>query len=213
MEQRFPFQLSPLPYGYIGLMPHCDANTLYYHHDEFYSASIYDLNNLVVHHRLSDRTLEQILMEDINLPTTQLNRLKNQAGSVYNHRMYFDGITAKAGTPPVNRLTEVIIATYGSMDQFERLMTEAAESIIGSGWVWLVAEGNQGIHIATTINNEVVSLGAVTPILILDMWEHAYFSNQHFNKAAYVANWFSLINWGVADQRYLSAVDSSPGVG
>lgn len=213
MEQQFPFQLSPLPYGYIGLMPHCDANTLYYHHDEFYSAAVYDLNNLLVHHRLTDRTMKQLLTEDINLPAVQLNRLKNQAGSVYNHRMYFDGISAKAGTPPVNRLTEVIIATYGSMAKFERLMTEAAQSIIGSGWVWLVAEGDHGIHIAITINNEVVPLASVTPVLILDMWEHAYFSNQHFNIPAYVANWFSLINWDAADQRYLGALNGAAAVG
>lgn len=213
MEQQFPFQLSPLPYGYIGLMPHCDANTLYYHHDEFYSKSVYDLNNLVVHHRLTDRTLEQLLTEDINLPAAQLNRLRNEAGSVYNHRMYFDGISAKAGTPPVNRLTEAIIATYGSMAGFEQLMTEAAQSVIGSGWVWLAAEGSHGIHIATTINNEVVPLASVTPILVLDMWEHAYFSNQHFNIPAYVANWFSLINWNAADLRYLEAFNGTAAVG
>ena len=211
MEQRFPFQLTPLPYGYIGLMPHCDANTLYYHHDEFYSRSIYELNNLAVHHRLTDRTLAQLITEDFNLPTTQLNRLKNSAGSAYNHRMYFDGIVSKSGTPPINDLTEALIATYGSMSQFEQLLTEAAQSIIGSGWVWLVSEGSNGLHIATTINNEVVPLMSVTPILVLDMWEHAYFSNQHFNKAAYVANWFSLINWSTANQLYTDSLEAGTG--
>lgn len=213
MDQQFPFQLSPLPYGYIELMPYCDANTLYYHHDKFYASSVYYLNNLVAHHRLTDRTLEQLLTEDINLPTTQLNRLKNEAGSVYNHRMYFDGITARAGTPPVNRLTEAIISTYGSMAKFEQLMTEAAQSIIGSGWVWLVLERNHGIHIATTINNEIVPLASVTPILILDMWEHAYFPIQHFNIPAYVATWFSLINWNLANQRYLGTLNEAAAVG
>lgn len=213
MEQQFPFQLSPLPYGYIELMPYCDANTLYYHHDKFYSASIYNLNNLVAQHRLTDRTLNQLLTEDIDLPTTQLIRLRNEAGSVYNHQMYFDGITPRVGTPPVNRLTEAIIATYGSMAKFEQLMTEAAQSIIGSGWVWLVAEGGHGIHIATTINNEVVPLTSVTPILILDMWEHAYFTIQHFNIPAYVATWFSLINWNLADQRYRGALKGTVAVG
>lgn len=211
MEQRFPFQLTPLPYGYIGLMPHCDANTLYYHHDEFYSRSIYELNNLAVHHRLTDRTLAQLISEEYNIPVTQQNRLRNAAGSTYNHRMYFNGISAKSGTPPINDLTEEIIATYGSIDQFEQLLTEAAQSIIGSGWVWLVSEGSHGLHIATTINNEVVPLMSVTPILVLDMWEHAYFSNQHFNKAAYVANWFSLINWSTANQLYTDSLEAGPG--
>ena len=210
MEQRFPFQLTPLPYGYIGLMPHCDANTLYYHHDEFYSRAIYELNNLAVHHRLTDRTLAQLISEEYNIPVVQQNRLRNAAGSTYNHRMYFNGISAKSGTPPMNNLTEEIITTYGSMDKFEQLLTEAAQSIIGSGWVWLVSEGPHGLHIATTANNEVVPLMSVTPILVLDMWEHAYFSNQHFNKAAYVANWFSLINWSVANQLYTDSMEAEP---
>jgi len=209
MEQEFPFQVTQLPYGYTGLIPHCDANTLYYHHGQLYSNAVGELNDLAVHHRLTDRTLNQLLTEDINIPTTQRNRIKNAAGSAHNHRMYFEGINAQSGTPPVNRLTEEIIATYGSMEKFERLMTEAAQSIIGSGWVWLVAEGDHGIHIATTSNNEVVPLASVTPVLILDMWEHAYFCSQHFNKAAYVADWFSLINWVTADQLYTDALNGS----
>ena len=209
MEQTFPFQSAQLPYSYVALMPHCDANTLYYHHDRYYAETVYELNRLAVQHRLTDRTLGQLATEDFNLPTTQLNRLRNAAGAVYNHQMYFDGISCKAGTPPFNQLTNEINTTYGSMGQFQQLLTEAAESIIGSGWVWLVAEGNKGIHIATTINNEVVPLASVTPILILDMWEHAYLSMEHFNKAGYVATWFSLINWDRANQLYMTALSNA----
>ena len=92
------------------------------------------------------------------------------------------------------------------MSQVQQLLTEAADSIIGSGWVWLVAEGDHGIHISTTINNEVVPLASVTPVLILDLWEHSYLTMEHFNKAAYVDTWFSLINWTTAEDRYLSAL-------
>lgn len=209
MEQFFPFQLYPLPYSYIALMPHCDANTLYYHHDQCYADSVYELNNLVVRHRLTHMSLSQLLAEDINLPTAQLNRLRSAAGAVYNHQLYFEGIACKAGQPPFNRLTEAIITTYGSMPAFQQLLTEAAASIIGSGWVWLIAEGNKGIHIATTPNNEVVDLQAVSPILVLDMWEHAYLSVDHFDKASYVDTWFSLIDWGRAEQRYLAALNAA----
>ena len=169
MEQYFPFQSSPLPYSYVALMPHCEANTLYYHHDEYFTNAVYELNNLVVHHRLTRMSLSQLATEDINLPAALLARLRSAAGAVYNHQLYFDSISCKAGQPPVNRLTEEIAASYGSMDRFRRLMTEAAESIIGSGWVWLVAEGARGIHLATTPNNEVVALASVTPLLVLDM--------------------------------------------
>lgn len=209
MEQYFPFQTSQLPYSYVALMPHCDANTLYYHHDKYYAETVYELNRLAVRHRLTDQSLSQLATQDYNIPTAQQNRLKNAAGAVYNHQLYFDGISCKAGTPPFNRLTEVITTTYGSMSRFQQLLTEAAESIIGSGWVWLVAEGSKGIHIATTINNEVVPLDSVTPILILDMWEHAYLTLDHFDKPSYVSTWFDLINWNRAEERYLSALGTA----
>lgn len=206
MEQYFPFQASQLPYSYVSLMPHCDANTLYYHHDKYYAEAVYELNHLAVRHRLTDQSLTQLATTDYNLPTAQLNRLRSAAGAVYNHQLYFDGISCKSGPPPFNRLTEAITATYGSMARFQQLLTEAAESVIGSGWVWLVAEGSKGIHISTTINNEVVPLEAVTPILLLDIWEHAYLTLDHFNKPDYVATWFALIDWGKAEERYLTAL-------
>ncbi len=209
MEQNFPFQSSPLPYSYVALMPHCDANTLYYHHDKYYAESVYELNRLVVRHRLTDRTLSQLVTEDYNLPAAQLARLKSAAGAVYNHQLYFDGISCKAGQPPFNRLTDAITSTYGSMARFQQLLTQAAESIIGSGWVWLVAEGDRGIHISTTINNEVVPLSSVTPLLVMDMWEHAYLTLDHFNKPTYVDTWFSLIDWTRANQRYLDALSNT----
>lgn len=209
MEQHFPFQASPLPFGYVSLMPHCDANTLYYHHDDFLAKEIHTLNNLVVHHRLSDRSLTQLVTEDFNLPAAQLRRLKSAAGAVFNHQLYFGGMACRAGQPPFNRLTEAITATYGSMAQFQRLLTGAAESIIGSGWVWLVAEGNKGIHIATTENNDVVALGSVSPVLVLDMWEHAYQAQYHFDMAGYVNTWFSFIDWPVAEARYLAALSGA----
>lgn len=207
MEQYFPFQVPALPYSYVALMPHCDANTLFYHHDTFFAEAVYELNHLVVRHRLTDRSLSQLLTEDINLPTAQLNRLHSAAGSVFNHQFYFDGMNCKAGQPPFNRLTEEIATTYGSMSRFQQLLIEAAQSIIGSGWIWLVAEGDKGIHIATTENNDVVALASVTPLLALDMWEHAYLSLDHFDKAHYVETWFSLINWEAANAKYLDAVN------
>ena len=205
MEQHFPFQSSQLPYSYVALMPHCDANTLYYHHDQYYAESVYELNNLAVRHRLTHLSLSQLLTEDLNLPTAQLNRLRNAAGSVYNHQIYFDGLNCKAGQPPFNRLTDEITTTYGSMSRFQQLLIEAAESIIGSGWVWLVAEGDKGIHIVTTANNEVVDLAYVSPLLILDMWEHAYLTLDHFNIPHYVETWFALINWDLANAKYMEA--------
>jgi len=212
MEQYFPFQTTQLPFSYVALMPHCDANTLYYHHGQYYDSEVYRLNQLAVRHRLTQLSLTQLLTEDIQLPAAQLRRLRSTAGAVFNHQLYFEGMTCQSGQPPVNSLTAAIIAAYGSMPRFQQLMLEAAQSIIGSGWVWLVVEGDQGIHIATTENNDVVALASVTPLLIMDIWEHAYQTQAHTGMAEYVENWFSLIDWGVANQRYLEAGGAQQGL-
>ena len=209
MSQRYPFQTMTLGFGLSSLSPYCDPDTLYLHHGQYYAQKVRELNHLVSKHRFTNLSLEELLTQDINMPAVQLARLKGAAGAVYNHQLYFDSISCKAGQPPVNRLTEEIAASYGSMDRFRRLMTEAAESIIGSGWVWLVAEGNKGIHITTTPNNEVAPLASVTPVLIADLWEHAYLSMDHFNKPSYMEDWFSLINWSRAEERYLSALGTA----
>lgn len=206
LDQYFPFQAFALPDSYVSMLPECDAHSLYYGHDDFYVNDTHTLNQLVMMHRLTDYSLIELLTAtDINLPAPQLARLRDAAGSVYNHQLYFDGLTCMKDQPPTIRVTEAIIAAYGSTENFRRLMTAAAGSIIGSGWVWLVFENNRGLHIVTTSNNDTVDLTSVTPILNLDMWEHAYIRQDPFNKAGYVDTWFSLINWGAAETRYMTA--------
>lgn len=206
LDQYFPFQAFALPNSYLSMLPECDAHSLYYGHDEFYVNATQTLNQLVTMHRLTDYSLIELLTAaNINLPVTQLTRLQDAAGSVYNHQLYFDGLTCTKGRPPVIRVTEAIIAAYGSMENFRRMLTAAAASVIGSGWVWLVFEKNRGLHLVTTANNHTVDLSSVTPILNLDIWEHAYIRQHPFNQAAYVDDWFSLINWSSAETRYMTA--------
>ena len=206
LDQYFPFQAFALPNSYLSMLPECDARSLYYGHDAFYVNAAHTLNQLVTTHRLTDYSLIEILTAaNINLPAAQLTRLRDAAGSVYNHQLYFDGLTCAKGQPPIIRVTEAIIAAYGSTENFRRMVTEAAASIVGSGWVWLVFEKNRGLHLVTTANNQTVDLTSVTPILNLDMWEHAYIRRHPFNQAAYVDDWFSLINWSSAETRYMTA--------
>ena len=90
------------------------------------------------------------------------------------------------------------------MPRFQRLLLEAAQSLPGSGWVWLVVERNAGLHIVTTQNNQVVSLHAIQPIFVIDMWEHAYFLDYFFDVEQYISRWFTFIDWDKAEQRFLS---------
>ena len=142
---------------------------------------------------------------DISLPRSQLARLKGAAGAVYNHELYFDGIQSTISTPPLNQLTGVLIGVYGSMNAFKRLLLEAAESLPGAGWVWLVAERSGGPHIVITDNNETVDLQAVQPIFVADLWEHAYFLDDQFNKEKYLDYWFSFLDWKKAEARFESS--------
>ena len=202
MDQRYPFQPATLGFGLSSLSPYCDPDTLYLHHDQYYARKVRELNHLVSQHHLTDLTMGELLTRDINIPTVHLNRLRNAAGAVYNHELYFDGIQSTMDTPPLNKLTAVLIGVYGSMGAFKRLLLEAAESLPGVGWVWLVAERSGGPHIVITDNNEPVDLRAVQPIFVADLWEHAYFLDDQFNKEKYLDYWFSFLDWEKAEARF-----------
>lgn len=202
MSQYYPFPVYPLPYPYVSLMPCNDADTLYAHH-QYYVRAVRQLNRLVVRYGLMDNSLEELIGQELNLPPTPAREIQDLAGLVYNHRLYFDGMSAEAAPPPENALTEEIAATYGSMDQFKDILKASADSVFGSGWVWLILEGG-GLHLATTVNNETVSLNAVTPIFVLDVWEHAYFPIHRFQKSVYLDDWFSRVNWERAERNFLN---------
>lgn len=118
MNQRYPFEAFPLPYSYISLMPRCDANTLYFHHDQYYVNEVFRLNRLVEQHRLTSWSLKDLLTKEINLPIVHANRVRDSAGSVYNHQLYFDGVTTEAFYPLYSPLSEQLMATYGSFRTF-----------------------------------------------------------------------------------------------
>ncbi|WP_295579117.1 superoxide dismutase [uncultured Oscillibacter sp.] len=205
MGHQYPFKPIRIPYSMMALSPYLAPDTLYVHY-QHYQGRVRELNRLVVQHRLTDLTLEEILTQKINLPVVQEERLKNAAGAVFNHELFFDGLKAEAGAPPLNHLVEVLIATYGSMARFRQLLLEAAQSLPGVGWVWLVGEQNGGLHLVVTRDNGTVQLDAVKPILVLDLWEHAYFLDNWFDLPRYVDTWFSLIDWDRANARFQSAV-------
>lgn len=209
MTQQYPFQAVTLNFGLSSLSPYCDPDTLYLHHGQYYAQRVRELNSLVARHRLTNLNLEELITQDINLPPAQLSRLKEAAGAVYNHELYFGSIQPTMGTPPLNRLVGVLIGIYGSMNAFKRMLLEAAESIPGAGWVWLVAERSGGPHIVITDNNEVVNLQAVQPLFIIDMWEHAYFLDDQFDKEKYLDCWFSFLDWKKAEARFESAHTSA----
>jgi Fe-Mn family superoxide dismutase len=206
MNHTYPFLVQPLPYSYISLSPYCDPDTLYMHHNQYYAQKVRDLNRLVTEHRLENWTLEDLVTQDLNLPTVQAERVRGTAGAVYNHELYFDSLrNTPQEEPPLNRLVGDLVTVYGSIPRFKQLLREAAASLPGVGWVWLVAERQGGAHIVITDNNDVVSLSNVQPLFVMDLWEHAYFLDYQFDVAQYVEVWLSFLDWEKANARYLSS--------
>ena len=208
MNNQYPFQAQPLPYSYIALVPYCDADTLYLHHAQYYAKKVCELNTLVRQHRLEHLTLEEILTRRINLPVVQEERLKSVAGAVYNHQLFFDGITDTPKEPPLNQIVGEVVAKYGTMDRFGKLIAQAAGSLLGAGWVFLTYEKTAGLAIVVTCNCETVALQSVTPLLAVDLWEHSYFLMNQFDREKYVDGWLSLIDWDKAEIRYQKALQS-----
>lgn len=204
MAQYYPFPAYPLPYPYVSLLPCFDADTIYAHH-RYYTNGVEALNRLTVRYGLIEKSLEEMISQDLNLPPVPEQEVKNLAGLVHNHQLYFDGMSCEAGNPPENALTEALKATYGSMEDFKRILIEAAQSVHGSGWLWLILEAGR-LHLATTQNNETVGLDVVSPILLADLWEHAYFPIHRFDLMVYLNDWFARINWDRAERAYLRAL-------
>ena len=201
MYQHYPFPQVPLPYSYVSLMPGVYADNLYDHHQYYYSG-VRALNRAAVRMNVMDKELKELIGGELNLPPLEERLIRDRAGMVYNHQLYFQSLRGERGVPPENAITQELEAVHGSMENFRRLVMEAGDSLIGSGWLWLILEGG-GLHLALTPNNETVSLGAVTPILVIDLWEHSYFPVHHFDRGAYINDCFHRINWSLAEQNFL----------
>lgn len=203
MENEFyPFINLPLPYDYGALEPNIDAQTMHLHHDRHLQTYIDNLNAaLQGQPSLQRLSLTELIENASRMPTGMQATIRNNAGGVYNHRFYFDGMQPATGQMPVGALAQAIDRDFGSLDHFREAFDQAALSVFGSGYAWLVYDGTR-LRILTTANQNCPLESGLCPVLTADVWEHAYYL-KHFNKRAdYLADWFPLINWEQAEQRY-----------
>lgn len=193
MKQTYPFNLIPLPYDYNALEPYMDEETLHYHHDKHLKTYVDNLNAL-----LKDRpeyhtwTLEEILTRLDEFPEEMREPVMNNAGGVYNHQLFFEMMH-----PPVNEnpMLPLLEKSFGSYEEFVESMRAHAMTQFGSGYAWLVINPDNQLEILNTPNqNNPISNGN-TPLLCIDVWEHAYYLKYRNLRKDYVTNWFHLINW------------------
>lgn len=201
--ETYPFVVRPLPYAYDALVPVLDQETLTFHHDKHYKTYVDNLNSALSDYpELQGKSLKELLTEIDLLPAPVRTSIRNNGGGVFNHELYFDSMKSPVGQDPTGALAEAIDRDFGSYKQWKEQMKQAAMGQFGSGWAFLVADRDGKLSIVQTANQNVPNLDDYTPILLVDVWEHAYYLQYQNRRADYLEGWFGLINWRKAGMRY-----------
>ncbi len=203
------FTLPALPYDYEALEPTIDAETMRLHHTKHHQAYVDKLNEAVSEDpSLEGRSLVEILGRISSLP----NKVRNNGGGHWNHSFFWESMKP-GGSPPVGQFAAVIEEAFGSLDELKKKFGEAGLAQFGSGWVWLVADREGQLSIATTPNqdNPLMDDAAVkgTPILGNDVWEHAYYLKYNNRRADYLSAWWDVVDWEKVAERFERAGQSA----
>lgn len=200
----YPFEIKELPYAYDALEPYLSKEILEYHHDKHYATYVNKLNELLKNYpNLQNMTLDELLIRTDEIPNEIKTSIKNNAGGVYNHELYFACMNSADCELPTDRLALAINSSFGSIDKFKDELSSAAINQFGSGYAWLILSNHKLEIIATPNQDTPISL-TVTPLLCIDVWEHAYYLQYQNRRPDYVNNWFNLINWNFVGARYMS---------
>ena len=201
-NNHYPFINTPLPYSYDALEPFIDEETMHLHHDRHLQTYIDNLNRFLEENpSLQKFSLEELLTIWRRLPCHLQTPLCNSAGGVYNHRFYFDSMTPPGSSCSAPRLFEAMSCQFGSPENFRAQFKEAALSVFGSGYAWLVLDRGC-LKIVTSANQNTPLTCSRTLILNIDVWEHAYYLKHYNLRADYIDDWFRVVNWGMAENRY-----------
>ena len=196
------FELPKLPDAVDALEPYIDAQTMTIHHDKHHQAYITNLNGaLDKHPELASKSLEDLLMDLKSVPEDIRMVVRNHGGGTWNHSMFWEIMGPKAGGAPSGELARAIDSAFGSFDAFKSEFEKAANGRFGSGWAWLVKKGN-GVAIVSTANQDNPMSENMTPIMGIDVWEHAYYLKYQNRRAEYVTNWWNVVNWDAVAARY-----------
>lgn len=208
MNDHYKFINTPLPYAYHAMEPYIDEKTMRLHHDKHLQTYIDHLNDaLSSFPQFQTWTLEQLIMNVPSLPDTIQTKVLNNGGGVFNHQFYFNNLMNPAPQKPVGMLGEAIAREFGSFESFKKQMKEAALSVFGSGYAWLVVNAAGQLKIVTTKNQDTTLPLGMCPVLNIDVWEHAYYLKHYNQRAAYIEDWFHVVNWENADRNYLRCFD------
>jgi Fe-Mn family superoxide dismutase len=198
------YNLPDLPYPYEALEPHISAKTMRVHHDKHHAAYVEKANAALGDTEWAQLKAKEILTRLSELPSGIRDAVRNNAGGHYNHCMFWRSMSPDGGGEPTGDLLRAVKETFKTVGLLKETMEAAAMSTFGSGWAWLVHDGTRVLIVTTTNQDNPISDG-LTPLLGIDVWEHAYYLDYENRRAEYVKAWFEVIDWDVVAERYASA--------
>ena len=206
-DSAYPFKVPELGYSYDALEPYIDAQTMQIHHDKHNGAYVENLNKAIAQcpERMQKMSVEELLVNLESIPEKIRSAVRHNAGGQYNHSLFWKLLQKNEGGKPSGELAKAIDTTFGSYSSFQAKFTEVATKLFGSGWAWLVVDGNS-LEITTTPNQDSTlskSVRKQVPIVGIDLWEHAYYLKYQNRRPEYIKAFWNLINWDYAAQRFV----------
>jgi Fe-Mn family superoxide dismutase len=204
------YELPQLPYAYDALEPHIDEQTMHLHHEKHHNTYVTNLNNALEKHPESDPgTVEELLANIDSVPEDIRTAVRNNGGGHSNHSMFWQimGPSGQGGGESTGELREAIERDFGSFEDFKEQFGAAAApgALFGSGWAWLIASSDGSLSIETTPNQNSPLMEGKTPVIGLDVWEHAYYLKYQNRRPEYIEAWWNVVNWDEAERRYQAA--------
>jgi Fe-Mn family superoxide dismutase len=199
-----PYEVPPLPYDYSALEPHIDEQTMHLHHDKHHQAYVDNANKALAGTEWEDRPVEAVLANLEILPEEIRGAVRNNAGGHANHSLFWEIMSPDGGGEPSGALADAINDTFDSVDELKKLLNDTGVKRFGSGWSWLAHDGT-GLAVYSTANQDSPISNSDTPLLGIDVWEHAYYLKYQNRRPDYLETWWNVVNWDAVQKRFESA--------
>jgi superoxide dismutase, Fe-Mn family len=195
-------ELPPLPYDFDALEPHIDAKTMEIHHDKHHQAYVTNLNAAIEGTEWADRPLEELLTSLDSLPEDKRTPVRNNGGGHWNHTFFWQIMSPEGGGAPSGELASAIESAFGDLETLKAQVNDAGVKRFGSGWTWLVRDSGEALTVLSTPNQDSPVMDGQTPILGIDVWEHAYYLKYQNRRPDYLEAWWNVIDWDAVGRRF-----------
>jgi len=195
------YSVPDLPYDYDALEPHIDEATMRVHHDKHHQAYVDKVNGALEGTDLEGTSIEDVISDLSAVPEDKRNAVRNNGGGHLNHTLFWESLSSDGGGAPDGALGEAIASTFGSFDDFKQQLKDTGVNQFGSGWAWLVHHGS-GLAVVGTPNQDNPISDGKTPLLGVDVWEHAYYLQYQNRRPDYIDAWWNTVDWAKVAERY-----------